>query len=231
MERLPSLSVVFPAFNDAQTIPLLVKKVEKLASSIAAAFEIIVVNDGSTDGTANALKQLQKEVAILRVITHRQNKGYGAALMSGFKKARCEFIFYTDGDGQYDLGELPKLVHALDKDTDMVTGFKLSRSDPFVRKLVGAIYNQFVKAVFGLKVRDVDCDFRLFKRALLRGFTLKITSGAFDVIFIKSLQDKKVRFKEVGIHHFRRPFGSSQFFNVRSVAKSLWDLVHFVYGY
>ena len=225
MKKVRSLSVVFPAYNDEHTISILVQKAVKLLPQIAGSHEIIIVDDGSTDKTAQVLKQLQKKTKKVKVITHLRNQGYGAALISGFKKAKKEFIFYTDGDGQYDISELPKLVNAMDTTIDIVSGFKIKRSDPWFRKTIGGLYNQFTKFLLNLTIKDVDCDFRLFRRSLIDGLKPLAKSGAFDVSFIKALSKKGARFREIGVHHYKRRYGSSQFFNAKRIGRSLWDLV------
>ena len=225
---LPSLSVVFPAFNDEKTLPGIIKKTFTLLPKITGNYEIIVVNDGSFDNTAKILIRLKKDNPALRVIHHKKNKGYGAALASGFKQAKKEFIFYTDSDGQYDVSELKKLVQALDKNTDIVTGFKLKRSDPWFRKVIGTLYNYGVRIIFDLHVLDVDCDFRLFRRDLVKNPHFTIHSGAFDVEFITLLKKKGARFKEIPVHHYPREYGQSQFFSLKRIARSLWDLIKLV---
>lgn len=225
MKKIISLSVVFPAFNDEKTIGLLVEKVFLLVPKFASGWEVIVVNDGSTDATADVLADLKKKFLSLHVITHRRNRGYGGALISGFSHATKAFVFYTDSDGQYDVFELEKLVAKMDNNTDMVTGFKFARSDPWFRKLIGSTYNRFVKVFFGLAVRDVDCDFRLFRRSILDGIRLTVTSGAFDVEFLGKLARKHVRIAEVAVHHYPRIYGRSQFFSMRRILESLRDVV------
>ncbi len=225
MKKLSSLSVVFPCYNDQRAIEEIVKRVAKVLPVVASSYEIIVVDDGSSDNSKEILEKAGQTTSSLRVITHKQNLGYGAALANGFKEASKEFIFYTDGDGQYDVGELKNLVSAFDSTTDMVSGFKLSRSDPWFRKIIGAVYNQFVKFAFQLKVKDVDCDFRLFRRKILTGIKFQTKSGAFDVEFIKKLQNANARIKEIGIHHYPRKFGQSQFFSPLRIIRSLWDVI------
>lgn len=225
--KLSSLSVVFPAFNDAESLPSIMAKIIKLLPKLADRYEIIIVNDGSKDDTVKVLEHLKRSIPFLRVIHHPQNLGYGAALSDGFKNAQNDYIFYTDSDGQYDVQDLEKLVSVFDGKTDIATGFKLKRLDPWYRKVIGNFYNQFVKFFFRLKVKDVDCDFRLFRRALINEIDFQIKSGAFDVEFIRRLQEKGARFKEVGVYHYPRIYGQSQFFNFSRITKSLWDLVRF----
>ena len=232
MKKLKGLSVVFPAYNDEHTIEALVKKTLKILPTITSSYEVIIVDDGSIDKTARILKRLQKTKDKVIVVTHAKNQGYGAALMSGFYQAKKELIFYTDSDGQYDVLEIPKLVANMDENTDMVSGFKLNRQDPWTRKLIGGLYNRFVKSLLDISVRDIDCDFRIFRKSLIGFIKPTIKSGAFDAAFMKSLSEKNVRFREVGVHHYKRPYGHSQFFNPKRIARSLWDVfvVWFTYA-
>ncbi len=223
-QKLSGLSVVFPAFNDEQSIPILIKKTLKILPSVAKKYEIIIVNDGSKDNTRGVLKSLKKKNLFLKIVNHKTNMGYGATLWDGFRRAKYEFVFYTDGDGQYDVLELKNLIKSLDNKTGLVSGFKLNRADSLTRTVIGKLYNRFVKIIFNLRVQDVDCDFRLFRREILKDLNFTATGGSFDVEFIKKLQSKNVRFKETGVHHYPRLFGKSQFFQPARVLKSLWEL-------
>src|SRR5512133_1971903 len=162
----PGLSIFFPACNDAATIPSLVIAAVHTASRLTPDFEVLVINDGSTDATAAMADELARVYPQVRVVHHERNRGYGGALRSGFTAATKEYIFYTDGDGQYDPREMERLWERLDAGVDVVNGFKISRSDPLHRILIGRVYHHTVKLLFGLKVRDVDCDFRLMRRAI-----------------------------------------------------------------
>lgn len=223
-QKLSSLSAVIPAYNDSRSLPILIRKAVRILAQVAKDYEIIIVNDASTDNTAETLKTLKRKIPFLKIITHGKNRGYGGALISGFNNASKEYIFYTDADGQYDVFELKKLVAAMDNRTDIVTGYKLQRSDPWYRLIIGKVYNQLLKVLLGLKVRDVDCDFRLFKRSLLKDIKLTIISGTFDAEFIMQLERKKAKFKEIPVHHYLRLYGTSQFFIFHRIARSLFDL-------
>ena len=162
------LSVFFPAFNDALSLPALLSRTFATLPHVADDYEVIVINDGSTDGTAAVLEQLQQQYAPhLRIITHSNNLGYGAALRSGFAAATKAFIFYTDGDGQYDPTELEKLAQAMSSGTCLVNGYQLKRQDPWHRIAIGALYNRFACWLFRIRLRDIDCDFRLIRRDAL----------------------------------------------------------------
>jgi glycosyltransferase involved in cell wall biosynthesis len=213
VEKLRSLSVFFPAYNDAATIPSMVMSAFLTAQEITGDFEIIVVNDGSMDRTAELLNELQRLYPQVRVITHPQNQGYGAALRTGFSSARKEWIFYTDGDAQYDPRELVKLVGALETGIDVVNGYKIERSDPLHRIIIGRLYHHIVRIIFGFRLRDVDCDYRLMRRSIFNSVQLTSTSGTICLEMVKKMQDFGYRFSEVPVHHYHRAHGKSQFFN------------------
>src|SRR5712692_854526 len=159
----PGLSVFFPALNDSGTIASVVIRAVQAASELTPDFEVIVVDDGSVDATAAIADELARTYRQVRVVHHGKNRGYGAALQTGFRSATKEFIFYTDGDAQYDPAELALLWAHMAPDADLVNGYKISRSDPLHRIIVGRMYHYIVSLLFGLKVRDVDCDFRLMR--------------------------------------------------------------------
>lgn len=218
--KLSSLSVFFPAFNDEKTIPRLIKKTARLLPKLTSDFEIIIINDGSKDNTAAGLAKLQKQMPFLRIVTHPVNKGYGAALKSGFKNARHDFIFYTDGDGQYDVTEIKKLVAKMKDGVDMVNGYKINRADNFLRKICGDSYSWLTKIVFGLKIKDVDCDFRLLRRRVLAKIKLEKNSGAICLELVKKIQDAGFKIVEVPVHHYPRTCGHSTFFNPRNILRT-----------
>ena len=213
MESLKSLSIFFPAYNDAATIPSMVISAFLTVQRITNDFEIIVVNDGSKDHTAELLNELQRLYPQVRVITHPQNRGYGAALRTGFSSASKEWVFYTDGDAQYDPRELVKLVEALESNIDVVNGYKIERSDPLHRIIIGRLYHHIVRMIFGFRLRDVDCDYRLMRRSIFDKVQLTSTSGTICLEMVKKMQDFRYRFSEVPVHHYHRAHGKSQFFN------------------
>jgi glycosyltransferase involved in cell wall biosynthesis len=220
-----SLSVFFPAYNDAPSIGKLVDRAFEILRQHAEDFEVIVVNDGSADGTAVVLAGLQKRYGdAFRVITHGENCGYGAALRSGFAAAGKEFVFYTDGDGQYDVAELPKLLDCMEAGVGLVNGYKLERRDPLRRIVIGKLYNRFARLVFRIRLRDIDCDFRLIRRSLLDEMALSSTSGTICVELVRKLELSDCRVVEVGVHHYPRLHGRSQFFRFRSLATTLLQL-------
>lgn len=222
------LSVFFPAYNDAPSLPGLIGRTFEVLERQVPDFEVIVVNDGSADDTGAVLESLREvHGPRLRIITHPENRGYGGALRSGFAAATKEFVFYTDGDGQYDVGELPELFASVWPDVGLVNGYKTKRHDPWHRIWIGAIYNQFARFLFGVKLRDIDCDFRLIRRSLVEQAGLRSSSGTICVELVKKLEASGMRIVEVPVSHYPRFHGRSQFFRVKSLASTflqLWRL-------
>lgn len=217
-EKQPSISVFFPAYNDAGTIASMVIAALKTCARLTDDYEVIVVENGSTDYTVEVLEDLAATHERLRVMARREPLGYGGALRVGFKTATKELIFYTDGDAQYDAHELALLVAALRPEVDVVQGYKIERHDPLFRIVIGRIYHWTVKLAFGLPIRDTDCDFRLIRRSALDRFTLKSTTGTIPVELVKKLTDSGAVFAEVPVHHYHRAYGRSQFFNFKRLA-------------
>jgi len=219
------LSVFFPAYNDSGTIASMVIRTVKTASTLTPDFEIIVVDDGSADGTAAIADELARTYAQVRAVHHPTNRDYGAALQTGFRSATKDLIFYTDGDAQYDPTELAALWEKMTADADLVNGYKISRADPLHRIVIGRIYHHIVSILFGLKLRDVDCDFRLMRRTIFDRINLEKTSGIICVEMMKKIQDGGFRIVEVPVHHYHRAFGTSQFFNFRRLFRTGRDLM------
>jgi glycosyltransferase involved in cell wall biosynthesis len=219
-----SVSVFFPCYNDAKSIGKLVFDAAGVLRPLVKDWEIIVVNDGSTDESGAVLANLEKKLSRLRVITHEKNKGYGAALRSGFSAARKRLIFYTDGDGQYDPKELAVLIPLMTKEIDFVNGIKISRKDPTYRVVLGNWYSLLARWIFWLPIYDVDCDFRLIRASVLKKITLVSNNGAICVELVKKAQRAGARFRQVSVHHFERRHGNSQFFRVNRLLTTLGEL-------
>jgi glycosyltransferase involved in cell wall biosynthesis len=223
-KRPAGLSIFFPALNDAGTIASLVITARKTAQKLTSDFEVIVVDDGSRDATPDIADELARTYPEVKVIHHPKNRGYGGALRTGFTSAAKEFIFYTDGDAQYDPAELELLWPAMTEGVDLVNGYKVSRSDPAHRIVIGRVYHWTVKILFGLKVRDVDCDFRLMRRSIFERVQLERSSGVICLEMMKKITDADFRIAEVPVHHYHRAFGRSQFFNFRRLARTAVDV-------
>ena len=215
--RPPGLTMFFPAYNDGGTIASLVIRAVQVAGRLTPDFEVIVVNDGSSDSTREIADELARTYPQVRVVHHQHNRGYGGALRTGFASATKDLIAYTDGDGQFDPSELPVLWNALTPDADMVASYMISRSDPLHRIIIGRIYHHVVKFLFRLRVRDVDCDFRLMRREIFDRVKLERDTGVICLEMMRKIQDAGFRVLEVPVHHYHRTHGTSQFFNVRRV--------------
>ena len=219
------LSVFFPAYNDSGTIASMVIRAVKAASELTPDFEVIVIDDGSADATAEIADELARTYPQVRAVHHPRNRDYGAALRTGFRAATKDLIFYTDGDAQYDPAELKTLWESFRPDTDLVNGYKISRADPLHRIVIGRLYHYIVSLLFGLKLRDVDCDFRLMRRSIFERINLEKTSGIICVEMMKKIQDAGFRIVEVPVHHYHRAYGKSQFFNYRRLFRTARDLM------
>jgi glycosyltransferase involved in cell wall biosynthesis len=220
-----SISCFFPAFNDESTIALLVERALAVLPELTDDYEVVVVNDGSTDSTGAVLDELAHACPRLRVVHHAQNRGYGGALRTGFESASKELVFYTDGDGQYDVREMRSLMPLMREGVDVVNGYKKGRADRLRRKVLGAVYNRLAHLLFRLPVRDVDCDFRLLRREALGRVALTSSSGVICVELVHKLHAAGCSFAEVPVGHYERPSGRSQFFTPRRVARTAYDLL------
>jgi len=225
VQRVPGLTMFFPAYNDAGTIASLVIEAQEAIRRLTPDFEVIVVNDGSRDHTGQIIDELARTYPNVRAIHHPTNCGYGGALRSGFAAATKELIAYTDGDAQYDPSEITALWARLDEDADVVTGYKISRSDPFHRIVIGRLYHHTVKLLFALRVRDVDCDFRLMRREVFDRVKLERDSGVICLELMRKVQDAGLRIVEVPVHHYHRTHGRSQFFNFRRIFRTGIDVL------
>jgi glycosyltransferase involved in cell wall biosynthesis len=223
--QAPGLSIFFPAYNDSGTIASMVIGAIVAARKLTADFEVLVINDGSRDATPQIADELARVYPQVRVVHHEGNRGYGGALRSGFANASKEFIFYTDGDAQYDPSEMSVLWAGLGPGVDLVNGYKISRSDPLHRIIIGRVYHHTVKTLFGLKVRDVDCDFRLMRRSIFDTVQLEKTSGVICLEMMKKIQDAGFAIAEAPVHHYHRAYGKSQFFNFGRILRTGIDVL------
>ena len=212
-----SISAFFPIYNDWGTVGSMVASVVSTLKSICSRYEVILVDDGSDVLTKRMLADVIRHYENVRVAEHGKNGGYGAALRTGFKEAKYDLIFYTDGDAQYDPQELALLFPLMTDDVDIVNGYKIKRSDPFYRVWIGRMYHWMTKLMFGFPIRDVDCDFRLIRKRVFAKINLESNSGMICVEMITKFHRAGFKFAEVGVHHYFRMSGKSQFFNFKRI--------------
>jgi len=223
---LSSLTMFFPCYNDGGTIATMIIRAMQVAPTVTQDFEVLVINDGSEDDSAEILAEMQRIYPQrLRVVSEALASGYGGVLRKGFALAAKDWIFYTDGDAQYNPRQLALLAEQVTERVDIVNGYKIKRRDPLHRIWIGLAYQYFVKLVFGLKIRDVDCDFRLMRRAIFDVVRLESHSGTITFEMVKKIQDSGFAFAEVPVEHHYRQYGVSQFFNIRRVLRTLLDLL------
>lgn len=222
--RKESISVVLPCYNDTNIIGKLVLSAIDTLKKLTHNYEVIVVNDGSTDESQEVLEELQKKYQNLKIIRHTQNRSHAAALKTGFTHVTKDLVFFTDGDGQYDVRELVSLLEVMDESVAMVNGYKNRRAEPLYRVITGRIYHWLVKFVFNLRLKDVDCDFKVIRRHVLEKIKLR-SCRAICVEMMKKAQDAGFNIKQVLVHHYHRAYGKSEFFNFKSIFQNAVGLV------
>lgn len=221
------VSIFYPCYNDWGTMGSMVLLTLRTARELDLDFDVTIVDDGSGPHTVELLESLVETFPEINVVWHAQNKGYGGALRSGFAAASRDWIFYTDGDAQYDVREMARLMEHAGPEVDVVQGYKITRHDPLHRIVIGRLYHWLVKLSFGLKLRDVDCDFRLIRREVFDKVTLVSDSGVICAEMMTKIQRAGCRIVEVPVHHHERQHGKSQFFNfprIFRVARQLTGL-------
>lgn len=206
---------MFPCYNDRGTIAELIEKTGSILSEFTDDYEIITVDDFSRDGSRELLQECASSNPRLRVILHEKNMGYGRTITDGLNASSKTWFFYTDGDGQYDPEDLRKMLPKLNCRTDLVNGYKIKRMDPVYRIVIGSIYNLFMKVFFGIKLKDIDCDFRVMRAEKLRGTDFFSKSGTICIEMVKTLEISGASIEEVPVGHYNREYGTSQFFNFK----------------
>lgn len=218
----PSISVFFPCYNDAGTISVMVMRAMQALREVSDDFEVYVFDDGSNDDSRLILHELERLYPDhFWYELHDQPHGYGGQIKAAIRAGKKEWFFYTDGDAQYDARELKLLVEQISDRADVINGFKIKRQDPLIRIVIGYLYQYFIKFIFDLQIRDVDCDFRLMRRKIFDVVELDSTSGTITFEMVKKIQDAGYRFVEVPVHHYYRQYGTSQFFNFKRVGRTL----------
>jgi len=203
---MPSISVFFPCHNEVANLEPLVKKTLDVLTRLTGDFEIIIVDDGSTDGTDKVSDSLAAQIGAVKVVHHPTNLGYGAALQSGFKTATKELVFYTDGDGQFDVAEMPALL-PMSRRYDIVACYRLNRQEGLIRKFNAWAWTKLVCRVFNMNLQDIDCAFKLFKRSIFDDIKIHSTGALIDAEILARAIRKGYTVTQSGVHHYRRRAG------------------------
>ena len=203
-----------------------VEQAREVAARVTDDFEVIVVNDGSVDGTRELADQLCTEYPEVRAVHHDVNRGYGGAIKSGFSASQKQYIFFTDGDGQFDMNEIDKLI-ALLKNADLAVGWRIKRTDPFIRLVNAKAYMTLIRLLFGLKIKDVDCAFKLLPRQVIEKINLKSDGALISAELLIKARQAGFSMAQVGVHHYPRVAGEqsgAKLSVVLRMFRELWTL-------
>ena len=228
MPKVSSLSVFFPCYNEEANVENMVRKSQGILPELAEQWEIIPVNDGSKDKTGEIIDRLAKEDPHVHPVHHGKNKGYGGAVISGYNAAKYDYVFFTDGDLQFDLREITLLLEKLDEG-DLILGFRKNRRDPWHRKLNAFMWGSLVKFLFGFQVRDVDCAFKLIKRKVIDKVQLSAGGAMVSTELLARANMAGFRFAEVGVTHYPRVAGTQTGANLKVILRAFRELFR-LYG-
>lgn len=218
-----SVSVFFPCYNEEANVERTVGKAVEVLGKLGVDFEVIVVNDGSSDATEEIANRLAQSDSRVKVVSHERNFGYGAALQSGFKAASKELVFYTDGDGQFDIGEMPPLLDLI-KGHDIVSCYRLNRQDNIIRKINGWCWSKLGCLLFGMNIRDIDCAFKLYRREIFDNITLSSSGALIDTEILARAKGKGYKIIQKGVHHYPRTAGTQTGANLKVVIRAFVEL-------
>ena len=219
-----SISVFFPCYNEQENVERTVEKALDVLEKLNADFEVIIVDDGSFDATGQIADEIAARHSRVKVVHHPHNLGYGAALQSGFKTAIKELVFYTDGDGQFDIAEMPPLLDLMEQ-YDIVSCYRLNRRDPIIRKINGWCWTKLVCLLFGMKIRDIDCAFKLYKREIFDKIELSSTGALIDAEILARANRAGYRIIQKGVHHYPRTAGVQSGANIRVILRAFKELL------
>ncbi len=222
MKKYP-LSIFFPCFNEEPNVEKVALGALAVARRISDDYEIIIVNDGSSDRTGEIADRLSRQYPEIRVVHHERNKGYGAALQSGFKSARKELVFYTDGDGQFNIEEITKLLPLIEE-YDIVSGYRINRRDPMIRKVNAFLWGTLVNLLFKFKISDVDSAFKLYRREIFDQITMESQGALIDTEVLAKARAKGFTITEVGVTHYPRQAGEQTGAKLTVIIKAFKEL-------
>jgi len=218
-----SVSVFFPCYNEQDNIAALIEKTISVLEKLNADFELIIVDDGSSDSTARIADEMAQKDDRVKAVHHQSNLGYGEALKSGFKAATKELVFYTDGDGQFDIGEMPPLLPMLEE-FDIVSCYRINRKDSIMRKINGWAWTKLVCRLFGMKVRDIDCAFKLYKREIFDKIKMSSSGALIDTEILARAVREGYTITQKGVHHYPRTAGEQTGANLKVILRAFKEL-------
>ncbi len=223
--RLPprSLTVFFPCYNEEANVERTTLAALKTCRRLGIDFEILIVNDGSGDRTGEIADRLAAEHPEVRAVHNRPNRGYGGALQRGFREATGDWIFYTDGDGQFDFEEIDKLFPLMER-FDIVSAYRLNRQDSLVRKINAFCWTTLVRAVFRLRLRDIDCAFKIYPRSFIEEIEMKSQGALIDTEMLARARRLGYTIGQIGVHHYPRVAGSQTGANLRVILRAFKEL-------
>jgi glycosyltransferase involved in cell wall biosynthesis len=221
--RLQSLSVFFPCYNEEANVEKTTLAALRTCRRVCDDLEVIIVNDGSRDRTGEIAERLAAEHREVRAVHNNPNQGYGGALQRGFREATKEWVFYTDGDGQFDFEEIDKLIPLLGR-YDIISGYRLDRRDPLLRKINAFGWTSLANVVFRLWLRDIDCAFKLYPRRLFQEIEMKSRSALIDTEILARAKRLGYTIGQVGVHHFPRTAGEQTGANFRVILRAFKEL-------
>lgn len=222
---LPSLSIFFPVYRDEHTVEALTRACVAVARELTDDFEILIVDDKSPDRAGEIAENMAREFKEVSVLHHDVNQGVGQAMIDGFNRSRKEYVFYTDGDFQYDVKELLLLAQHV-KDYDVVIGYRLKRVEGLKRVFVSRCFHFMISSLLGVHSRDIDCSFKLMHRRFLDQVTFHTQSALVDTELLINARRLKFPVKEVGVHHYARRFGGSQCLRIKLILSMIKDVFH-----
>jgi glycosyltransferase involved in cell wall biosynthesis len=218
-----SISVFFPCYNEQDNVARTIEQALAVLEKSDADFEVIIVDDGSADNTGRIADEIAERNNRVKVIHHSTNLGYGAALQSGFKAAAKKLVFYTDGDGQFDISEMPPFLPLIGQ-YDIVSCYRLNRQDNLIRRINGWCWTKLVCLLFGMKIRDVDCAFKLYKREIFDNIELSSTGALIDTEILARAVRKGYTITQKGVHHYPRTAGAQTGANLRVILRAFKEL-------
>ncbi|WP_320046876.1 glycosyltransferase family 2 protein [uncultured Ilyobacter sp.] len=218
-----SLTIFFPCYNEEANVEQVTRKAVEVGRQVADDLEVLIVNDGSKDGTKEIADRLAEEIPEVRAVHNNPNRGYGGALQRGFREATKNWIFYTDGDGQFDLGEIPRVLPLLAQ-YDIVSCYRLDRKDPFMRKANAFAWSTLVNMLFHIGVKDIDGAFKFYPKSFIDAIELHSTGALIDTEMLAKARNLNLSIGQVGVNHYPRTAGEQTGANLKVILRAFKEL-------